>query len=504
MSAGDDTPDQQPAPALPPARRPRPSLRRSTEVFRNRHFRFLFASSTFGFGGMQIEQVARALLAWHLTESFAWTGAIMLSFGLPMAAFSLIGGAMADRVEKRNLLMMTQAVTTVVTLITATLILTDAITIEILFGLGLIQGTFFALGMPSRTPLMAEVVGQEQVASAIAVSNAAMNGTRLFGPALAGAIVAFAGLEAAFYTQAAFFGISTLLILRVPTGIARNGPDGRPRPRATAGVFSEVGAGLSYVAHDRTLRLLIAMMFITTLFAMPYMLLLAGFVQRDLGQSEAVYGYLQSLGGAGALAGSLMIAAMADFDRKPLIQWIAGVLSGLGLILLALGSMQIGVAAAAVMVTVLGFTLTAYQTINMTIIMETAEPRYYGRVMSLNMLTFSAMPIMSAPLGIAADRIGAAELFIVMGAIVGGFMILIALTNPGHAFGRHQTRADRERAAEVAAAANIEANAAVEASSEAISAPRAPDVSTHGHVPVAQSGAPPFSAEPDASASRPA
>src|SRR5690606_29774882 len=110
-----------------------------------------------------------------------WTGAIMLAMGLPMAAFSLIGGALADRVEKRNLWLTTQIATTVITMTTAALIFTDTITVQLLLMLGVVQGTFAALGMPARTPLMAEVVGQNEVASAIAISNASMNMSRLLG-----------------------------------------------------------------------------------------------------------------------------------------------------------------------------------------------------------------------------------------------------------------------------------------------------------------------------------
>jgi predicted MFS family arabinose efflux permease len=441
-STADDAAEPEPTPRSgPTSGGARPPLRNAVGVFHYPHFSALFASSAFGFGGMQMEQVARALLAWYLTESFAWTGAIMLAFGLPMAAFSLIGGAMADRVEKRNLLLMTQGVTATIAAITTVLVFTDLMTIEILFGLGLIQGTFFALGMPARTPLMAEVVGREDIASAIAVSNAAMNGSRLVGPAVAGVIVATGGLAAAFLGQSLLFFASAALLLRVPTGI-RRASTGPARPRDPGGMFSEVGRGLSYVGHHPQLRILVAMMFITTLFAMPHVTLLAGFVQEDLGQSESAFGYLQSVSGLGALTGSLAIAFIARSERKPLVQWIAGITAGAGLILLALGSAQFGFAAALVVSGVLGLTLTAYQTINMTLVMETADPEYYGRVMSMNMLTFSAMPLMSAPLGLAADAIGASEIFIIMGVIVATFMVLVALLRPRHTFGRHP-RPDR-------------------------------------------------------------
>jgi MFS family permease len=158
-----------------------------------RNYRYLWTSSLFSFTGMQMQQVARALLAWELTKSFSAVGAVSLSFGLPMLVFSLVGGSLADRFEKRNLSLVTQAATAAFALINALMVMTGSITINWLFVLGLGGGTAAALGMPARTPLMAEVVGRDRVMSAIAMSNAVMNGTRLFGPALASAISSASG-----------------------------------------------------------------------------------------------------------------------------------------------------------------------------------------------------------------------------------------------------------------------------------------------------------------------
>jgi hypothetical protein len=88
----------------------------------------------------------------------------------------------------------------------------------------------------------------------------------------------------------------------------------------------------------------------------------------------------------------------------------------------------------------IGLAFTAYQTLNNTMVMDEARPEFYGRVMSINMLTFSSMPLMALPLGALADRIGAPETFIAQGAIVLGFMAFVALVNAGYTFGRHQSR----------------------------------------------------------------
>jgi MFS family permease len=281
---------------------------RSVDVFANRHYRLLWVSSLFSFTGMQMQHVARALLAWDLTHSFGAIGAISLSFGLPMLLFSLVGGSLADRFEKRNLSLLTQALTAAVALVNAVLVGTDVITFEMLFLLGLILGTFSALGMPARTPLMAEVVGQDHMMGAIAMSNAAMNGTRLFGPAVAGVMAGFWGIESAYFAMAGLYAISCLTLLQVPTGLGAARRAGAAARRPGGGMLGEISNGLRYVATDPRLRLLNLMMIIITIFAMPYTLLLAGFVQKDLGRGSEAFGFMQSFSGAGALVGSIGVA----------------------------------------------------------------------------------------------------------------------------------------------------------------------------------------------------
>lgn len=414
-----------------------PSMRAALVVFKYPLYRQLWVSSAFAFMGMQMLQIARALLAWDLTHSFGAIGLVSLSFGLPMLAFSLVGGAIADRVDKRNLTLVTNTLIGVLAAVTAVMVSTGHMTFEILIAVGLMQGTLSALGMPARTPLMAEAVGPDDMMSAIAMSNTAMNGTRLFGPALAGVIAGAWGIEWAYGAQAVAYVLATVTMLPVPSGL---GAAARAE-RAPSNMLKEIGGGLQYVTRHSTLRLLFGMMFITTFFAMPYVMLLAGFVQRDLGQSKQAFGWLQSISGIGALAGSLAIATVTAFDRKPLLQWLTGLLGGAGLLLMGVLAGPFGFAGVIAATLVIGLFLTAFQTLNSTMVMDAAEPQYYGRVMSINMLTFSAMPIMAAPLGAIADQIGASTLFVVQGAMVVGLMALVAMLNPKYTFGRQAPRA---------------------------------------------------------------
>lgn len=419
-----------PAGAHGPGGGGKPSFRAALVVFENRNYRYLWTSSLFSFTGMQMQQVARALLAWELTHSYGAVGLISLSFGLPMLCLSLIGGSLADRFEKRNLTMASQSATAFFAVVTALMLVTGTINIAWLFLLGLGGGAAMALGMPARNPLMAQVVGPQNVMSAMAMSNAAMNATRLLGPALAGVMAGFWNLESVYFLQAALCVVSAQLLFLVPTGLGDNGVVQR------GSMFREIANGLAYVYRDSRLRQLNISMFAISFFAMPYVMLLAGFVHEELGKGDSEFGYLQSISGVGALVGSLGVATLAAFDRKTLVQWVAGITGGLGLIFLALASEAFGYGGAIAATLVLGLALTAYQTLNSTLIMEASKPDFYGRVMSINMLSFSAMPLMAYPLGQVADQMGVTNMFMAQGVIVVGIMVLIAVLNPGHTFGR--------------------------------------------------------------------
>ena len=409
----------------------KPSFRAATSVFENRTYRYLWTSSLFSFTGMQMQMVARALLAWNLTGSYGATGIISVSFGLPMLIFSLVGGSLADRFDKRNLSLMSMAVTGLLALANAIMLVTGTITIGWLFVLGLAGGTSAALGMPARMPLMIQVVGPQNVMAAMAMSTSAMNATRLVGPALAGAIAGAWNLESVYFIQTGLYALSCLTMLAVPAGIGK-----MPAMMRRQSMWREIGDGLSYVARDKHLRMLNLMMFMVALFVMPYVALLAGFVQEDLGKSEGAYGLLQSVSGAGALVASLGIASLTAFDRKPLLQWVSGIVGGAGLIGLAVGSAAYGFAGAIAATLVLGLALTVYQTVNSTLTMDAARPEMYGRVMSINMLSFSAMPLMALPLGQLADAIGVRTVLAAQGTLVIAFMLVMGLLRPGYTFGR--------------------------------------------------------------------
>ncbi len=411
------------------------SLRRAFVAFRNVHFRWLWGSTLMSFAGMQMQLIARGVLAWELSHSYAVVGIVEGSFALPMAVFALPGGAVVDRLEKRRIVTMTQGVMGLLALTTALLIQTDVITIPLLFAVGLVQGALFSVNGPARMALLTETIDDSERTAAIALQNVAMNATRIIGPTVAAILIATVSIAGAYYGSSICYIFTVIAMSQLPKTTAHLNSVRQAIPK-------EIGDGLRYVFGNHTLRSLMLSGFLLTLFIMPYRILLPGFAD-NLGRPE-LYGLMMTITGVGGLVGSLAVAALTDHPRKPLIQLGIGVISAVGLVSLGLLSRPFGVAGALVSLAILGLGATSYMTLNQTMLMAEADQQYHGRVMSIFMQTFSAMPLMALPLGFLADSIGAANLFVIQGAVVGVALTLLALAVPGFTFRNDETEADIE------------------------------------------------------------
>ncbi len=409
----------------------RPSLRNAFVSLKNRNFRLLWFSMIGSFIGMSMQMIARGWLAFELTGSFAMVGVISIAWGLPMLMFSLPGGAIADRMERRDLVLFSQLGTGLLALIMAVLITIGQMNIPILFAMGLIQGVIFAFNMPARQALIAEIVPPGELMNAIALNNAGMNVTRILGPAAAGVMIGLWGVESAYYAQAAMYLFTLVYVVMLPrSGSHLLGAEAR------GSMISEIGVGLRYVAGQRTLLMLILMALVPTMLGMPYMMLLPGLAVKELGLPADGYGFLITVSGVGALAGSLIVASMTAFPRKALLQTGTGIGFGAGLFALGMATVAFGYTGALISIAVLGLFSNMYMTLNNTMIMTETRPEFYGRIMSIYMLTFSVFPFMSYPLGILADHITATTTFSILGVGIIAFIVLAFFVNPRFVFRR--------------------------------------------------------------------
>jgi MFS family permease len=377
-----------------------------------RDYRVLWLGMLAAFTAMQMQMIAQGFLAYKLTGSATVLGLVGFSSGLPQLCLGLFGGVVADRVPKRRLLTITQSCTGVIALITALLVSTGNIQVWHLFALGVAQGTVFAFNMPARQAWIPQIVGEQHLMNAVALNNAGMNFTRIFGPALAGALIGVPGVG----LGGVFYMIAGCYVL-VVASIAAISVPGLPMKRERrSSPLADLREGVSYVWADSYLRTLLLLAFVVTCLGMPYQTFLPVFAGEDvLNIGSTGLGLMSAAVGAGALAGSLVVASAGNMQRRSLVQLVMG--AGFGVSLVLFGLMSVPVAAIAVLALV-GLTANFFMSLNSTMLMSRSEPRFYGRVMSVYMLSWSAMPLASVPLGRAADTIGAPHTVAFAGAAI--------------------------------------------------------------------------------------
>ena len=396
------------------------SIRRNISGFRhtfdslsNQQFRFLWFGMLFAQAAMQINVVARSWLAYSISGSAVALGLVALARGLPMSLLSLLGGAIADRSDKRTLLIIVQFSLAVLSLITAILVHLDIIRIWHLVVLGFFQGVIFAFNMPTRAALIPEVVPKDSISNALALNSSGMNLNRILAPSLAGVLIA-SHPAVAFDVVAGFYLAAGLMLFRLPktkvdkTALKRN-------------AFGDIAYGITYMFSNHKLLALIAMAFIPTMIGMPYRQLLPVFQQDVLHVGPRSLGLMYTLVGIGAFIGSLSVAAISRSPHKNLLQGLSGVMFGLFLIMFAL---SLNFHLSLILLAVVGLMSQGYMTLNSVLIMEMTDPAYYGRMMSIYMLTFSMAPLAMLPFGFLVDHFGVSRTEAAAGLILAIIMLV--------------------------------------------------------------------------------
>ncbi|HLZ09866.1 MAG TPA: MFS transporter, partial [Chloroflexota bacterium] len=289
-----------------------------------------------------------------------------------------------------------------------------------------VQGVCFSINMPTRQSWIPSLVKAGELPNAIALNNAGMNAARIIGPALGGLLIGLPGVGAAgvFYLALPAMIWVFYSFLQVPI---RGDPDRKKR----RSFWSEFGAGFRYVGKHEILAPLFAMALVVLLLGMSYQMLLPAFALGVFKVGSAGLGLMGAVIGAGALAGSLMMAYLSRSGKKGQIQAVAGVGLGLGLLFFGLASAAQAFIPALVILFFVGIATDFYSTINNTLILLNSDRALFGRVMSLYMMTWSLAPLAAAPFGTAIDHFGGAATMIGIGLVLTLFVVAMVRFTPG-------------------------------------------------------------------------
>ncbi len=359
---------------------------------------------------MQMQVIARGFLAFDLTNKNSALGAVMLAFGVPQLLLVLWGGVLADRLPKRNVLVVAQGVVALNSAWLAVMIASGAVEFWMLIVAGVVQGAGFSFIGPARQAFISDLVEKDAIGNAVVLQQLSMNSTRVVGPSLAGAFIAiqFIGVGGVYFMTTLGFVVAMLTMLRLPPG--------RPHPSVVRGSpLSEMLDGLRYVRSRPSVALLILTSLAVVMLGFPYQSFLPSIAKDVYNVGSGGLGALSSAGAVGAVAATVLVAMYAGHRYAWHFQAILALAFALSLVALgAAHSFAFGIGA----MVLVGAMASAFQSLNNSLTMSLSDHQYVGRVQSISMMSWSLFGLVALPIGFIADHIGIQETLMLMGAVV--------------------------------------------------------------------------------------
>jgi MFS family permease len=366
--------------------------------------------------GTWMQMVAQGYLVYSLTHSPFALGLVGFVRAVPVFTFSLFAGVVADRVDRRILLIVTQTLAAIFALVLAVLTSTGVVTVWMILILAFLSASVASFDNPTRQALVPDIVGKEYIANAVALNSAAFNGTGILDPSLAGVALGIVGTAACFYINAAsFLAVIVALILMASV------PNRTMRKQT---MLQNLREGFGYVRGNRVVASLLILIGAVGFLGRPYTQLMPA-VQRDVLHVGATgLGILMAFSGIGALGGALAIAALSTFRHRGLLLMISVGAFGVAIIAFALSRsfpLSLG------LLTVVGCSGTMSMSLTNMIIQLRVPGDLRGRVMSMyTMIAMGMMPLGSMALGTIANFVGVPKTLLFGGV---GCIIALVLVN---------------------------------------------------------------------------
>ena len=388
---------------------PKPSLAEAFRALRHRDFRLFFTGQLISLIGTWMQAVAQGWLMHRLTSSALMLGLLSFAQFAPVLPLALWAGVIADRSDRRTMLLWTQALLLAQAVALASVVSTGVVKPWMVLALAVVYGMVNTFDLPARQSFVIEMTGKEDLPNGIALNSAAFNAARILGPAVAGALVATLGEAWCFWLNALSFVavIVSLAMMRGRREATATAASAVVTQRAVAppAGASTMREGLAYAWSTPTIRQLLVLLAVCAGVGFQYNVLLPVYARDVLHAGARTYGLLFSAFGAGSLVAALRMAVTRErwALRRNLLLGLT--LGGIGLAGFAWLHWLAGMAAFAALA---GFDLILYVSSTNTLIQLTVEDRYRGRVMSLYTLFFvGTSPFGALFAGAVAQRFGA-------------------------------------------------------------------------------------------------
>ena len=368
------------------------------ESLRYRNFRLFFIGQFISLTGTWMQQVALSWLVYRLTRDPFQLGLVGAIGQAPVFVFGLYAGVLADRVDRRRLVMATQATALAQAAVLAALTLSGRIALWQIYLLAAFAGAISSFDIPARQVMIGELVPPEARHNAIALNSTIVNGSRMVGPAIAGLLVAAWGEGVCFAINAASF-----LAVIVAIGAMRGGSP--PPAREPASAVAEIRSGLAYAAGHKPISALLLLFAVMCVAGLPFLVLMPIFADAVLHSGSRGLGALMASSGVGATLGSLWLAHRERSEGLERIAVRMMLVFGAALIAFSLSR---SLALSAALMAVLGLGAMVQFAGVSTLLQELSDDRYRGRVMALYSIVFMGVsPVGNFFAGALAARAGA-------------------------------------------------------------------------------------------------
>ncbi len=397
-------------------------LPRGLAAFRYRNYRLFWFGQLISVTGTWMQSLAQSWLVLSLTTSAFLLGLVSVFQFAPVLAIGLFAGVLVDRVRKRNLLVVTQALSGLLAGLLAVLTWTDRIELWMVYAIAFCLGTVNAFDMPTRQAFVVEMVGKDDLMNAIALNSSLFNAARIIGPAVAGVLLAAVG-------PAAAFGINSLSYLAVITGLLmmKLGPHvDVVRGRG----LQQLREGLSYVRSTENILRPILLVGLIATFGMNFNVWIPLLAKQDLNSGAGGFGLLMAASGVGSLAGALALAFLVTSVKRWMLFTTAGILGGLDIVLAVAGAVPLAIGLAMLILAGIGFCSTTTMAMANTTVQTSAPDELRGRVMSVYTTVFAGTAPFGALIsGAIASRFGTPTSLLIGGVVTMAAVATVAFWN---------------------------------------------------------------------------
>ena len=367
-------------------------------ALRYRDYRLYWIGAVTSFTGGWVQNTTYSYLVYEITDSKQWLGLINAVGAIPLFALTLLAGAVADRVDKRKALILTQSLSACFAILLGVLVETGHINKYYILIIAFLQGIVMAFDAPMRQSMPVHLVPKKHLTNAIVLNSAAFNSARIIGPAIGGYLAAIMGMSVCFFINAASFlaVIGALAMVKAKTP---------PWADLDVSIQENLVAGLRYVWKNRLIRKLMIALMIYTVFTIPYLMLIPVFAKDILRVGIQGNGALLMSVGIGALIAAIVLASLSRVAKLGRILIIAAILGSA--LLIAFANSESFFLSKILLVGV-GFAAISFSQTCNSMVQNVADDALRGRVMGVYVFIFMGLsPFANYLTGFLAQQFGA-------------------------------------------------------------------------------------------------